>query len=191
MPHDGDPCISQSNVEKSDFKKQTYVFKKINGHEILADVYTTDAANKRPVVVFFHGGGFIFHNREIGLQPVLRDELLKNKYVIVSADYRLAPETKMERIFEDAEDVYSWSIKEGPRLFNADAGKIIVMGTSAGGQLALHLGMKNPRPKAVVVISSPVDYSFFNYETGDVSILKTAPEYRRGGAERDFLRRSR
>ncbi len=170
-------CITQASAENSDFQKQTYTFKKINRHEIKADVYTTDTLNKRPVVVYFHGGGFIFHNREIGLQPALRDRLLKDKCIVVSADYRLAPETKIPQIFKDAQDVYDWTVKEGPKLFNADAGKIIVMGTSAGGQLALHVGLKSPRPKSVIVISSPVDYSFLNFETGDVSILKTAPEY--------------
>jgi acetyl esterase/lipase len=170
-------CTARAIAEELDFKKQTYTFKKINQHEIRADVYTTDTANKRPVVVFFHGGGFIFGNREIGLQPALRDRLLKDKCIIVSADYRLAPETKIEQIFKDAEDAYNWTIKEGPQLFNADANKIIVMGTSAGGPLALHVGLKTPRPKSVVTISSPGDYSNVNLETGDVSILKTAPEY--------------
>lgn len=170
-------CFSQDNAEMTDFKKQTYTFKKINQHEIKADVYTTDTANKRPVVVYFHGGGFVFGNRDIGLQPALRDLLLKHKYIIVSADYRLAPETKIEQIFKDVEDVYNWTIKEVPRLFNADNNQIIVMGTSAGGPLALHLGLKSPRPKAVVLISSPGDFSNVGLETGDVSILKTAPEY--------------
>jgi acetyl esterase/lipase len=170
-------CISQTIGERTDFKKQTHTYKTINGHEIKADVYSVDTANKRPVVVYFHGGGFIFGNREIGLQPALRDLLLKHDFIIVSCDYRLAPETKMEQIFKDAGDVYAWTIKEGPKLFNADADKIIAMGTSAGAQLALHLGLQTPRPKAVVVISSPVDYSFLNLETGDVSLLKTAPEY--------------
>ena len=170
-------CIAQGSAESSDFKKQTYTFKKINRHEIKADVYARDTVNKRPVVVYFHGGGFIFGNREIGLQPALRDMLLNHKCIIVSADYRLAPETKIEQIFKDAEDVYNWTINEGPKLFNADANKIIVMGTSAGGPLALHVGLKTPRPKSVVLISSSGDFSNMNLERGDVSILKTSPEY--------------
>jgi acetyl esterase/lipase len=170
-------CLAQADAEKSDFKKQTYTFKKINQHEIKVDVYSTDTANKRPVVVFFHGGGFIFGNREAGLQTALRDRLIKDNYIVVSADYRLAPETKIEQIFKDAEDVYNWTIKEGPQLFNADTNNVIVMGTSAGGQLALHVGLKSPRPKAVVLISSPADYSNVNWKTGDIPILKKAPEY--------------
>jgi acetyl esterase/lipase len=170
-------CISETNTDKIDFNKRTFCFKKTDRHEIMADVYATDATAKRPVIVYFHGGGFIFGNREIGLQPVLRDVLLKHDFIIVSADYRLAPETKIDRIFKDAEDVYAWTIEEGPKLFNADADKVIVMGTSAGAQFALHLGLINPRPKAVVAISSPVDYSFLNLETGDISLLETAPEY--------------
>jgi len=170
-------CFSQTNIEQSDFKKLTFIYKKIHKLEILADVYKIDTINKRPVVIYFHGGGFIFSNREQGLQHLLRDKFLKEKFVVVSADYRLAPETKLDSILKDAEDLYKWVLNEGPKLFNADTSRVIVAGASAGGVLAMHAALNKHKPKAVILISSPTDYTNLNWEPGNTLLLKAASEY--------------
>lgn len=170
-------CFSQTNIEQPDIKKQSFIYKKVNGLEIPADVYTVDNVNKRPVVIYFHGGGFIFGNREQGLQSMLRDKFLKEKFIVVSADYRLAPETKLDAILKDAEDLYQWILNEGPELFNADTSNLIVAGSSAGGVLATHAALNKHKPKAVILISSPTDMTNLNWETGNTALLKTASEY--------------
>jgi acetyl esterase/lipase len=80
-------------------------------------------------------------------------------YVVVSIDYRLAPETKLHAILDDVQDAYRWVREKGPELFNGDPKRIAVMGGSAGGYLTLAMGYRvKPHPAALV--------SFWGY--GDV-----------------------
>ena len=91
---------------------------------------------------------------------VLVQKYLDAGYAIVSIDYRLAPQVKLNQILEDIDDAYRWVRTEGPRLFRIDPNRIAVVGHSAGGYLALMAGFRlTPRPAAVV--------SFYGY--GDIA----------------------
>jgi acetyl esterase/lipase len=138
-----------------DYSKQTYVWKIVDGHEIHADVYRAPGESVRPVILWVHGGALI-----IGARTSLpTDELnlyLESGYVVVSVDYRLAPESKLPAILEDLVDAYAWVREEGPALFNIDPNRVAVVGHSAGGYLTLASGfLCDPRPRALV--------SFYGY----------------------------
>ena len=78
-------------------------------------------------------------------------KLLELGYVIVSIDYRLAPETKLPGIIEDVQDACAGLRKEGDMKFGMDPDRIAVTGGSAGGYLTLMTGFcLNPRPRALV-----------------------------------------
>ena len=127
----------------------TYVYKETRELKILADVYPA-AGEKRPVVVWIHGGALIMGNRK-GVPDWLLEACHKNEYVLVSIDYRLAPETQLPLIIEDLEDAFRWVYKEGPNLFHADPGRIAVVGASAGGYLTLTAGFRvKPRPQVLI-----------------------------------------
>ena len=86
-----------------------------------------------------------------GIDRALAGALIDAGYVLVSIDYRLAPETKLPAILEDVRDAFAWIRKDGPRLFGAEADRIVVLGGSAGGYLTLMSGfLIEPRPKALV-----------------------------------------
>jgi acetyl esterase/lipase len=139
--------------------KQTFIYKTVGKCEIKADVYGASKEQGRPVVVWIHGGALIMGDRR-GIDPVLRDRLAQASYLVVSIDYRLAPETKLPAILEDVQDAYRWIHEKGPNLFHADTKKIAVMGGSAGGYLTLTTGYRvQPRPAALV--------SFWGY--GDIA----------------------
>ena len=107
-------------------------------------------ARKRPVVVWIHGGALINGNRE-GISQRLKDATLKAGHVLVSIDYRLAPETQLPGIIADVEDALKWVHDEGPKLFHADPDRVAVVGGSAGGYLTLAAGYRaRPRPVALV-----------------------------------------
>ncbi|MFT6620560.1 MAG: acetyl esterase/lipase, partial [Limisphaerales bacterium] len=73
--------------------KSTQVYKVVDGLEIKADVFSYPDSKVRPVVVWFHGGALINGGRG-GVSGVVRKFAADNGYVLVSFDYRLAPESK-------------------------------------------------------------------------------------------------
>jgi acetyl esterase/lipase len=136
----------------------TFVYKSVDLCAIKADVYGA-SSQTRPVVVWIHGGALIMGHRG-GIDHALLDKLLKAGYVVVSIDYRLAPETKLPAILDDVRDACRWVLEKGPDLFHADGKRIAVMGGSAGGYLTLTTGYRvEPRPLALV--------SFWGY--GDIA----------------------
>jgi hypothetical protein len=104
-----------------------------------------------------HGGALIFGSRNGTMRP-LHASLLDQGYVIVSIDYRLAPETKLPAIIGDVRDAWKW-MHEQARRFGIDRGRIATGGASAGGYLAQMTGFcLNSGPRALV--------SYFGY--GDI-----------------------
>jgi acetyl esterase/lipase len=130
--------------------KRTHTYKTVGKLAIKADVYRESDARKRPVVVWIHGGALINGHREAVPQR-LKDACRKAGHVLVSIDYRLAPETQLPGIIADLEDALKWVHDEGPKLFHADPDRVAVVGGSAGGYLTLAAGHRaRPRPVALV-----------------------------------------
>jgi acetyl esterase/lipase len=147
---------------------------------IFADVHIPSSASTSkqplPVLVWWHGGGLLQGTRK-GTAPHLQNAPEKHNIIVVSADYRLAPQVRMPEILSDAGDVLEWiQSKEFSEKTNnkADQNKVFVSGSSAGGWLAFltasGLGYKEcglkPPPKpfgciAIYPISDLKD-SFWN-----------------------------
>ena len=137
-------------AQQQDIRLTTHTYKKVKGLEIKADVHRASDDVTRPVMVWIHGGALINGHRA-GISSRVKDMMLGAGYVIVSIDYRLAPESKLPAIIEDLEDAFEWVRQEGRKLFNADTSKIAVMGGSAGGCLTLTSGYRvRPRPAVLV-----------------------------------------
>jgi len=84
------------------------------------------------------------------------ERYLEAGYVVASIDYRLAPETKLPAIIEDLQDAFSWLRSEGSGMLGTDPDRVGVVGSSAGGYLALMAGhCVQPSPRALV--------SFYGY----------------------------
>jgi len=129
----------------------THVFKRTGNLEIKADVHQpVSDTGARPVVVYIHGGSLINGKRESVQNWSPAAALVAAGVVVISIDYRLAPETKLPAIIEDLEDAFRWVREQGPALFHADPARIGVAGGSAGGYLALVAGYRvQPRPRVV------------------------------------------
>ena len=131
---------------------QTFVYKRVGDLEIKADVYRPEGVGGlRPVLVWIHGGALMSGRRESAAGHPLKEAVLAHGGVVVSIDYRLAPETKLPEIIGDVEDAFRWLRESGPELFAADPERVVVAGSSAGGYLALVSGYRvHPRPRAIV-----------------------------------------
>lgn len=152
--------------------QQDFVYKRVKGHGIEATVFCPAHQEKLPVVIYFHGGGFMFGNRN-EMDENLKEQLLNNGFAVISADYRLAPESQLNEILTDAKDIIRWVKRNGKKKFNLDAKKIAVMGSSAGGYVALSTGFSQKyKPDAIVAISAPTGFSTEGIKTGNIDLLK-------------------
>lgn len=136
---------------------ETYAYKTVGTLEIKADVYRPSSAPpQHPVVVYIHGGSLINGGRaKLDKPPRILDQYLAAGFIVVSIDYRLAPETKLQYIVSDIVDAFRWVREKGPGLFGADPQRVAAAGASAGGYLALVSGTHvRPRPFAIVAESS-------------------------------------
>ena len=88
----------------------------------------------RPVVVFYHGGGWVLGTLD-SIDGVCRELAIRADCVVVSVDYRLAPEHPFPAAVEDAVAALSW-VAEHAGAVGGDTDHVAVAGTSAGGNLA-------------------------------------------------------
>ncbi|MGB0920091.1 MAG: alpha/beta hydrolase [Alphaproteobacteria bacterium] len=104
-------------------------------HQIAGRVYAPEnAAHGLPLIVYYHGGGWVFGDLE-GHDAFCANLCIGANAVVVSVDYRLAPEAKFPVPVEDCYDVTKWAFDNAASL-GADASKLAVGGDSAGGNLA-------------------------------------------------------
>lgn len=130
--------------------KATYVYKTVADVKVEADVYRPEGSEVRPVVVWIHGGALIVGSRSQVPKQML-ELCTRERFVLVSLDYRLAPEVKLPEIAEDLQDAFRWLHEQGPKQFHADTGRVVVTGGSAGGFLTMLSGIVvKPKPTALV-----------------------------------------
>lgn len=102
--------------------------------DIPVRVYTPKGSGAFPVLVYFHGGGWVIGDPDVVDGPCT---LLANRAhaVVVSVDYRKAPENPFPAAVEDAVAATRWVATHAAEL-NIDSDRIAVGGDSAGGNLA-------------------------------------------------------
>jgi acetyl esterase len=104
------------------------------GGPIPVRVYWPAEGSRLPLLVYFHGGGWMFGNIE-SVDRACRVLANGGRCVVVNVDYRLAPEHKFPAAAEDAYAVAEY-VARRPEEFACDPGRIAVGGDSAGGNLA-------------------------------------------------------
>jgi acetyl esterase len=104
------------------------------GVDIPVRIYTPTGSGPFPILVWFHGGGWVVGDLETA-DPTARYLTVGAKCVVISVDYRLAPETKFPGAADDCYAATVWAAQQATRL-NGDPSKIAVGGDSAGGNLA-------------------------------------------------------
>lgn len=97
-------------------------------------VYTPAGEGPRPVLLVFHGGGFVSGNLDT-LDPTCRRLAADLGAVVVGVDYRLAPEHPFPTAVEDSVAAVEWA-REHVAEYGGDPGRIAVLGDSAGANLA-------------------------------------------------------
>ncbi|MFV3127266.1 alpha/beta hydrolase [Niveispirillum sp. KHB5.9] len=106
-----------------------------DGKPIPVRIYHSKAEGTLPILVYYHGGGWLFGNIE-AVDRTMRRLADEAKVIIVSTDYRLAPENPYPGSWNDAEDAFDWAVANADRL-KGDRSRICVGGDSAGGNMSV------------------------------------------------------
>lgn len=107
--------------------------------DLEARVYTPEGEGPFPVIVYFHGGGWVIADLDVyDASP----RALANQAgaVVISVHYRQGPEDKFPAAHDDAVAAYTYVI-ENAQDWNGDSERVAVAGESAGGNLALNVAI--------------------------------------------------
>ncbi|HYL34741.1 MAG TPA: alpha/beta hydrolase [Bryobacteraceae bacterium] len=132
------------------------------------------ALKNRPAVIVIHGGGWIQGDKESMLERFCLP-FIQHDFVVANVEYRLAKAATAPAAVEDVLKAARW-VEEHAADYKIDAGHIIVLGSSAGGHLALLTGML-PASNSfgpVIKLSAVIDF----YGIADVADQIEGPNER-------------
>lgn len=104
------------------------------GQDLQLRIYVPAGAEPKPVVLYLHGGGFVSGTVDVADEPC-RAVADASGAIVVSVEYRLAPEHRFPAAPDDAYAALNW-VAGHIAEYGGDPGNIVVMGDSAGGNLA-------------------------------------------------------
>ncbi|MET0953118.1 MAG: alpha/beta hydrolase fold domain-containing protein [Aeromicrobium sp.] len=142
----------------------TYEEVPVDGGFVAARVYRPAGEGARPVILFFHGGGFWMAGGIVNFE--LNDTLCRGLStqlgaIVVNVDYRLAPEHPYPTQLEDGFAALEWVVGQASSL-GADLDRVAVMGVSSGGNLAASLAQLTrdrggPAVAAQILLAPAID----------------------------------
>ena len=105
-----------------------------HGKDNLLDAYyPKGTAEPLPTIVSIHGGGYVYGNKEIYRRYGM--DMARRGFAFVNFNYRLAPKWKFPTPLADTNAVMEWIVKNA-RRYHLDPDRILLVGDSAGAQLA-------------------------------------------------------
>lgn len=175
--HQPDPAlIPPSGAEAVPGVSVDQVYLPVRDGVARCQLYRSDGApaGSLPVIVYYHGGGFTVGSSE-DCDFLARKLAVTNDALVISANYRSAPEYAFPVPFDDAFDVYRWVVDNGEQV-DADPSRLAVAGDSAGSNLAAAIPIRARDegvrvPDAVVMLGAFADFQFERWP----SFLELAP----------------
>jgi acetyl esterase len=171
-----------SNPEPPELEKVQPIAIPSPAGPIPARIYTPKNLRKAdglaPCLVFFHGGGWVIGDLD-SHDVVCRKLADEGELIVVSVDYRLAPEHKFPAAVDDAIAATRW-IAEHAKQHGIDASRLMVGGDSAGGNLAAVVAIaardgNGPDIAGQVLIYPAIDFAMTHpsHREPETSILLT------------------
>ena len=148
----------------------------VNGTNIPVRIYRPDRRQgAKPVLVWFHGGGWVIGSLD-GSDYGCRMVTNASGCVVVSVDYRLAPEHKFPTAAEDCYAVTKW-VSENARELSVDPNRLAVGGDSAGGNLAAVVSQMARAAGGPAIKYQALVYPVTNHDFGTASYRENAEGY--------------
>jgi alpha-L-fucosidase 2 len=148
------------------------VYGEAGGETLTMDYYPPAGPGPHPVAIIIHGGGFVRGTSKNNSEAYCADFLAPAGYAVFSINYRLAPKFPYPAMVEDVQRAIRY-IRRNAKKWDADPGRIALVGGSAGGYLSNMAGIldapgikgaKDPvdrasaRVQAVVTLFGPSDF---------------------------------
>jgi acetyl esterase/lipase len=125
-------CISFADAQAQEVKRDIPYADPAHERQVL-DIYSPPEAKDLPVVFWIHGGGWQTGDKtSIQIKP---QAFMEKGFIFVSTNYRLLPNVEMETIFRDIAKSIRW-VHNHIAEYGGDPNRLLVMGHSAGAQLA-------------------------------------------------------
>jgi acetyl esterase/lipase len=147
----------------------------VEGGEITVRLYAPAGVGPHPVLVFYHGGGWVIGDLYTH-DGLCRSIVNAAGCAVASVDYRLAPEFKFPVAVEDSYTALKWVAANGPRL-GLDSARLAVGGDSAGGNLAAVMALLGRDRRGPRILLQVLVYPVTNYDFGAKSYVENATGY--------------
>lgn len=154
----------------------------VDGGEITVRIYTPEGQGPFPLFVYYHGGGWVIGNLDTS-DAGCRLLAEKTQRVVVSVDYRLAPEYRFPIPVEDSYTALCWVHDHATEL-NGIADQIVVGGDSAGGNLATVMAILSHEKNGPSIEAQALIYPVTNLDFTTSSYEKFANGY---GLDKDLM----
>lgn len=157
--------LSKEPIPFSNIKNLTI---DINSEKIPVRIYTPEAGEILPIIIYSHGGSWIAGNLDTH-DNVCRKLSQNTKAIVISVDYRLAPENPFPAGLNDVYNVLQWTYKNAKNI-NGDENHIAIAGDSAGGNLSAAVSLmskekNSPRITCQVLIYPSTNIDELNTES--------------------------
>ncbi|QLF91735.1 alpha/beta hydrolase [Pseudomonas sp. ABC1] len=159
---------------------QSYRVPLRDGESIEARFYRGVLSEKEkcPVILYFHGGGYVVGSLD-SHACVCRRLALASGFAVLAPAYRLAPEHRFPTAVEDAEDAAGWLVEQAEQL-GLDKERVIVGGDSAGATLATLLASGSGSVGTQRTAFRPTGQLLFYPVTDASSVYESFREYGEG-----------
>ncbi|WP_258103445.1 alpha/beta hydrolase [Marinoscillum sp. MHG1-6] len=130
--------VATSGVSGSIESEKSMIYQSIGERKLLANLfYPKVSQGKRPAVLIIHGGGW--RSGDPSLMTAMAERLAANGYFVMAPEYRLSLEAQYPAGVLDLYDALEW-MTQNAKKYQIDTDQLVVMGCSAGAQLAALVG---------------------------------------------------
>ena len=162
-----------AGVSPPEVSAETLVYRTIEGHDLSLDFYRAQSPNSAPLVVVIHGGSWQSGDN--------RDFISMNRYLsgrgfaVADIIYRLAPHSKFPAAIEDTLAAIEFLRNRADKL-KIDPNRIVLLGRSAGGEIALTVAysVNDPWVCGVISLYAPTDLNYSWDNPGNPWVMNTA-----------------
>ncbi|MDP1802296.1 MAG: alpha/beta hydrolase [Bacteroidota bacterium] len=145
-----------SGINPKEIAPQIFAYKKLPERELNIDFYPSKTNSVSPCVIVVHGGSWAEGDSK--QLPDLNSYLANKGYHVAAINYRLAPKYKSPAPVEDVRDVIKYLTTNSEKL-KIDTSNFVLLGRSAGGQIALCAAYTYnlPNIRGVISFYAPAD----------------------------------